>query len=135
MTLGIPLISTAETEAFWAAGAAGQLVVEQCVDCGLHIFPPRGICRRCHGRTLVDCVVTPPGEIYSYTVNQNAWAPDAEAVYTVGLVEFPDFSSIRFVGRVEGFDGEPTIGDRVNFQLRPAFGDRFQITFTPWDET
>jgi uncharacterized OB-fold protein len=135
--LGIPAEITPETASFWAAGAAGELVVDRCTSCGLHVFPPRGVCRDCLGREFTPCPISPPGVIYSLTVNHNAWSPGSPAVYTVGLVEFPHVSSIRMVGMLEEFGdegtaGAPGIGDLVGFRLRPAFDGRFQISFVPW---
>lgn len=127
---GVPPAITPETEAFWAAGRAGELIVEECPGCGLHIFPPRGVCRRCYCRDLRLTPITGPGVVYSHTVNHNAWGPDAPAEYTVVLVEFPDYSGVRFVGVYDGHP--PTIGDRVGFTLVPAFEGRFQLAFHPW---
>lgn len=129
---GVPARITAETEAFWTAGQAGSLVVEQCSACGLHIFPARGVCRSCHGRELRFVPVRAPGVVYSMTVNRNAWYPDGPAEFPLLLVEFPGFSGVRFVGRWDG-DEPPGFGDEVDFRLIPALGDRFQIVFRPWD--
>jgi hypothetical protein len=129
---GVPARATAETEAFWKAGQAGELVIEQCVDCGLHVFPPRGVCRSCHGRELRLVPVRPPGVVYSMTVNRNAWYPDGPAEFPLVLVEFPGYSGARFVGRWVGED-PPDFGSEVGFRLIPALGDRFQIVFGPLD--
>lgn len=132
---GVPAAISAETEAFWAAGVRGELTVEQCRNCGLHVFPPRGVCRRCYGRELAPVAVEGPGLVYSHTVNHNAWGPDAPAVYTVVLAEFPEFSGVRFVGIYRdpaGSADPPGIGDRVGFSLVPAFDGRFQVVFHPW---
>lgn len=132
---GVPAEITEETAAHWAAGAAGELTVEKCTACGLHVFPPRGVCSRCRGRDMAVCRVDPPGVVYSSTVNHKAWSPDADPVYTIGLIEFPDYSGIRFVGMFEDFDTDPEIGDQVDFHLVTAFDNRYQLRFTPWEAT
>jgi hypothetical protein len=128
----VPPAITAETEAFWLAGAQGELVVEQCDCCGLHVFPPRGVCRGCRGRELTLVAVRPPGLVSSHTVNHNAWSPDGPAHYIAVLVEFPEFSHVRFVGMYDGPE-TPSIGDRVGFTLVPTSGQRFQLAFSRWD--
>ena len=82
---------------------------------------------------VVDWVaLEPPGVIYSATVNHNAWAPGVEAVYAIGLVEFPRFSGVRFVGYVDGFDGDPPIGALVDFGFHPTSGGLHRLHFTRW---
>jgi uncharacterized OB-fold protein len=139
---GVPARVTPESAPFWAAGAGGELVVEECLACGLHIFPPRGVCRGCHGRELRFTPVRPPGVVYATTVNHNAWYPDGPTVFPLVLVEFPDYSGVRFVGRYAGPDGRcggsggagdlPRIDDLVGFELVPAFDGQFQLVFSPW---
>jgi uncharacterized protein len=141
---GVPARITPETAPFWTAGAGGELVVEQCTDCGLHIFPPRGVCRGCYGRELRFVPVRPPGVVYARTVNHNAWYPDGPSVFPLVLVDFPDYSGVRFVGRCTGSgdaiepgdtDTLPKIDDLVGFELVPAFDGRFQLVFSPWKGT
>lgn len=132
---GVPAEVTPESEPFWAAGRRGELVVEECDGCGLHIFPPRGVCRRCYGRDLHLRTVEGPGVVYSMTVNHNAWGPGAPEVYPLVLVEFPDYSGVRFVGSFEPGSERaqmPAIGDLVGFSLVPAHDGQFQIAFAPW---
>jgi uncharacterized OB-fold protein len=136
---GVPAEVTPESEPFWAAGRRGELVVEQCDGCGLHIFPPRGVCRGCYGRDLHLRRVDRPGVVYSMTVNHNAWSLGAPEVYPLVLVEFPEYSGVRFVGSfTDGRGGgadetePPAIGDLVGFTLVPAHGGQFQIAFAPW---
>ena len=122
-TVGIPPAVTEETERFWAAAAEGRLLVERCPSCGAESFPPRGICRRCHNRTMEDVEVTGPGCIYSFTVNYQRWLPDLEVPYTVVLVEFPDHPGVRVVGRLRGGDPEAvTIGAAVAVGFEPGPG-------------
>lgn len=133
-TLGVRPAVTPETEPFWKAAAAGELIVELCLRCGLHNFPPRGICRRCLSRTMDWVSVDPPGVLYSVTVNHHAWAPDIEPGYVAGLVEFPHYSGIRFVGLVEGFEDEPPIGALLDFGFHTALDGLQRLHFMPWVE-
>jgi DUF35 OB-fold domain, acyl-CoA-associated len=79
--------------------------------------------------------VDPPGILYSFTENRNAWGPDRPADYLLGLVEFPQYSGIRFVGFLEGYSGEPEIGSLVGFVLRPGPVGFHRPHFRPWCES
>jgi len=120
---GIPPAVTDETEQFWANAAQGRLVVERCQTCGAESFPPRGICRRCRGRSMAPVEVTGRGRVYSYTVNHQRWLPDLEVPYTIVLVEFPDHPGVRVIGRLR--DGDPprvAIGMEVEVGFEPGPG-------------
>jgi uncharacterized OB-fold protein len=103
-SIGIPPAVTEETEPFWTNAAQGRLVIERCQSCGADSFPPRGMCRRCRGRSMASVEVTGRGRIYSYTVNHQRWLPDLEVPYTIALVEFPDHPGVRVVGRLRDTD-------------------------------
>lgn len=133
--LGVRPAITPESSEFWNATATGELIVEYCRQCELHIFPPRSVCRRCQTRSLEWKTIEPPGIIYSYTVNHHPWIPDLNDSYAIALVEFPKYSNVRFLGRLVGFDGEPSIGDLVDFSCESAFGDLHRPYFTPWLES
>jgi len=128
---GVPPVLTPEVEPFWAGTARGELLVEQCHSCGLHIFPPRGVCRACYGRNLTWVRVESPGVLYSYTINQNPWTPDLEAVYGIGLVEFPQYSGVRFVGFLDGFASEPEIGSLVDIEFIESVHGFHRPCFVP----
>jgi uncharacterized OB-fold protein len=132
---GVRPAITQESKPYWDAAARGELAVEQCPDCGLHIFPPRDICRRCYRRGLIWTVVQPPGVLVSATVNHNQWTADAESVYGIGLVEFPEYSSIRFVGFLDGFDDPPRIGSLVDFAFAPTGKKIHRVYFTLWTQS
>ncbi|HVE25994.1 MAG TPA: zinc ribbon domain-containing protein [Sporichthya sp.] len=129
--LGVRPAITPEARPFWDAAGQGRLVVERCSDCGLHLFPPRGICRRCRSRSLAWVEVAPPAVLYAFTHNHHAWAPGL-GVYTVVLVELPDHDGIRLVGVYDGDGREPRIGDRLDFVFTPFAEGLTRIGFQPW---
>jgi uncharacterized OB-fold protein len=121
--VGVPPAVTEETEAFWAAAAEGRLVVDRCDTCGAYAFPPRGMCRHCHGRAFSVVEITGRGRIYSYTVNYQRWMPDLEVPFPIVLVEFPAFPGVRIVGRLRGCEpGEISIGGEVEVGFEPGPG-------------
>lgn len=129
--LGVRPVVSAESQPFWDAAAQGRLVVEQCKNCNLHIFPPRGVCRRCYGREMIWVDVRPPGLLHAHTQNHQPWLPNL-GPYTVGLVELPKYDGIRMVGMVMGFTGEPRIGDLVDFKFARFKGGLSRLYFAPW---
>ena len=129
--LGVRPVVSAESRPFWDAAAQGRLIVEQCKNCNLHIFPPRGVCRRCYGREMIWVDVRPPGVLHAHTENHQPWLPDL-GIYTIGLVELPDHDRIRLVGFLHGFTRGPRIGDRVDFKFARFNGGLSRLYFTPW---
>jgi uncharacterized OB-fold protein len=132
--LGVRPAIEPEMQPFWDAAARGELVVERCNACGLHVFPLRGICRRCLSRSLSVVVVAPPGVLHSYTVNHHPWAPEISQ-YALGIVDLPGLDGIRFVGLLAGFAEEPEIDQLVGFQFCPsdALAGLVRLHFTPWE--
>ena len=129
---GVRPAITAESEPFWKAAGRGELTVERCPDCLLHMFPPHGICRRCQRRELEWVPVTAPGVLASWTLNQHAWSLDVEATYGVGLVEFPSQSNVRFVGFIDGFEDPPAIGALVDYSFEQSDKGSPRLVVTPW---
>jgi len=113
---------TEETEAFWSAAAEGRLVVEGCESCGAESFPPRGMCRSCHGRAMRPVEVTGRGRVYSYTVNYQRWLPELEVPYVIVLVEFPDHPGVRVMGRLRGAPEDVAIDMEVEIGFEPGPG-------------
>jgi uncharacterized protein len=129
--LGVRPAIFAESRPFWDAAAQGRLIVEQCTNCALHIFPPRGVCRRCFGREMAWVDVRPPGVLHAFTENHQPWLPDL-GPYTVGLVELPGYDRIRLVGFLQGFAGKPRIDDPVDFKFARFGRDLARLYFGPW---
>ena len=130
---GVAPAITPENAPYWEAASRNELIVEQCPECGLHIFPPRGVCRRCHARGLTWTLVQPPGILRSQTENHNSWLPGATGLYTFGLIEFPTYSNIRFVGFLTGFAEPPELDTEVGFAFIPTELGIHRLVITPCD--
>jgi len=121
--VGIPPAITEETAPFWAAAAAGRLLVERCTACGTDAFPPRGTCRACRCRETTWAEVTGPGTVYSFTVNHQRWLPGLEVPYAVVLVEFAAHPGVRVPGRLRGCaPDEAAVGMVVDVGFAPGPG-------------
>jgi uncharacterized OB-fold protein len=121
--VGIPPGVTEETEEFWSAAGQGRLLIERCDSCGAESFPPRGMCRRCHARSMSAVEVTGRGRLYSFTVNYQRWLPDLEVPYTIALVEFPEHPGVRVLGRLRGREPDDVAIDmEVEIGFEPGPG-------------
>jgi len=127
---GRPAI-TPENRPFWDAAEVGMLLVERCVACGLHLFPPRGVCRRCLSRQTTWEVVDPPAVLHAYTVNYQPWAPGLSP-YLIGLAELPDHDGVRLIGMMQGFAAEPENGERLAFGFHRSTAGIYRLYFSPW---
>ncbi|MFF3467921.1 Zn-ribbon domain-containing OB-fold protein [Streptomyces sp. NPDC001984] len=130
--LGVRPAITPECKPYWDAAEKGTLLVERCQDCGLHLFPPRGICRRCLSRSTTWVEVEPPAVLHAYTVNHQAWVPGIKP-YLIGLAELPEHDGVRLVGLMHGFEDEPKIGDPLTFGFARSKAGIHRLYFSRWD--
>jgi uncharacterized protein len=142
----ISVVPDPDTEQWWAATAAGRLLVRQCDACGFRFFPPSPTCIRCRSTSLGWFESGGRGVVYSYeTVVQPTLAAFAAAVpYSTALVELEDCANddgtpVRIFGTVLGERGaEDEIGIgaivEVVFELMGPSGlmiPRFRVVETP----
>lgn len=99
---------------YWAALAAGRLLIQRCRRCRRWTWPVRPICSGCHGDDMAWEQAAGTGEIYSWVVTHQAYAPDlAELVpYVVALVRIDEQDDILIPGRLVS-EVEPAQGLRV----------------------
>jgi len=131
--LGARPAITAENKPFWDAAEAGRLLLERCQSCGLHLFPPRGICRRCLSRETAWVAVEPPAVLHACTVNHHPWSPGMSP-YLVGLAELPEHDGVRIVGLMQGFAVEPAIGELLTFSFHRSAVGIHRLYFSPWEQ-
>lgn len=79
---------TALTGRFWDAAAGGRFEIQQCQDCGQHIFYPRDICPSCWSPHLRWVEASGKGTLRSFTVVHRPGHPGWAQVtpYVVGIV-------------------------------------------------
>ena len=70
-----------ETEAYWQAAAAGQLLLKQCRACAEFHYYPRAICPHCLSDATQWITSTGRGRLYSYST-----MGAADAAYTLAYV-------------------------------------------------
>jgi uncharacterized OB-fold protein len=87
----IPTI-TPEMRPFFEAAKRRQLVVQRCLDCGVHRFPAREICSACLSSRREWVPVSGRGEVFSFNVMHQVYHPGfaAEVPYAVVLVKLEE---------------------------------------------
>lgn len=119
---------TALTRPFWAAAAAGRLLVQRCPDCGGANLYPRAICPACWSDRLGWEEASGAARLISFSIvhkpGHPGWAPAAP--YVVGLCRLAEgptmLSNILCNGRAPAVGASlamtPT---RIGGQILPAF--------------
>lgn len=84
---------------FWQGAAAGELRVQQCVQCGHHQHYPRKLCIRCGGEPAWQ-PTSGRGTVYTFTVVRQFGLPPFrdELPYVVAMIELEE--GVRMLGNV-----------------------------------
>jgi uncharacterized protein len=113
----LPVV-TPLNEHFWRGGAAGELRVLRCDDCGKYVHPPRPACPCCLSRSLTARAVSGEASVYSVTVNHHPWYPGQQVPYAVALVELPEQPGLRLTTNIVGCPPEKV---QIGMQVRAVF--------------
>jgi uncharacterized protein len=96
--------SHGRAEAFWQGGAAGQLRLMRCQDCGRYLHPPLPRCPACHGARIEAATVSGRGTVYSWTLNRYPWLPSMPVPYVVAQVDLVEQEGLRLTSNIVGCD-------------------------------
>jgi uncharacterized OB-fold protein len=115
-----------ETQIFWDAASAGNLLIKRCNACGEPHYYPRSICPFCGSDDTVWETAKGTGAIYSVSVmRRGANAPFALAYVT--LDEGP-----AVLTNITDCDYDAlSIGQRVTLKFAPSDGGAPYPMFTP----
>jgi uncharacterized protein len=120
---------TPETKDFWTGGAVGELRIMACAACDHRIHPPQLICPKCLSREVAPVVASGRGTIHSYTINRQAWMPDLDLPYAIGVIDLDDQPGVRITARMIADDvSDVHIGASVGVAFE-ARGDVFVPLF------
>ena len=107
---------------FWTGGAEGKLNIMKCGDCGRFTHPPRQICRHCQSENMAPEAVAGTGEVDTYTINYQPWAPGLEVPLVIARV------------RLDGVPGVILTTNIVNCPVdEVAFDDKVRVVFEEQD--
>ena len=93
------------------------LIGEKCPTCGEFIFPPRDVCPACAAEAKVPYQLSGKGEVYSYTVIQDAPAGfEEQAPYVLAIIKLDEGPMLT--AQLTDLDAPPEIGMKVEMVTR-----------------
>lgn len=119
-----------------------RLVAQRCASCQRVLYPPRGACPQCRGRSFHDVPLPREATVYAATRIGRGGAPSEFALeqmqvgaYWVAVVEWPQHG-VKVTARLAGYDEHgPAIGARVRPVVRRLFEQegrtRYGVKFAP----
>ena len=109
--------------AFWEGCERGELLVEQCADCGKRIFPPEPVCPGCRGSDLTWIASRLTGTVYSFSIVYRSPGPAHPAPFVLAVIDMDDGWSLLSNIRADtasgpGFEAVAS-GTRVRAEFVP----------------
>ena len=125
-------VPTPETQPYWDGGAAGELRIQRCLDCGKPYFYPRPVCPSCGSGRVEWFTASGQATLYSYVINHRPAAGFEDDVpYAIAVVELAE--GPRMMTSIRGVPATPE-ALVLDMPLRVAFeqrGDVWLPVFTP----
>src|SRR5262245_7733243 len=94
----VPAIAPA-TAFFWGSDD-GRLRMLRCATCGRFTHPPGPVCRHCLSPEVAPQELSGRGEVYTFTVNHQAWSERLLAPYTIAIVELAEEPGLRLLTNI-----------------------------------
>jgi uncharacterized OB-fold protein len=121
-----------EERPFWTGGEEGVLRVQRCGDCGHWLYPPGVVCPMCLSGTLTYEAVSGRGQVHSFTVNHQPWAPHLPVPYVLAAVHLDEMEGLRIITDIVGCDvAEVRIGMRVEVVFEHVPPETWLPLFAP----
>ena len=135
----LPDLDDETARPFWDACARGELVVQQCEDCGRLIHPPRPMCPNCRSLRRGWAAMSGRATVWSFVVTHPPLlAAYAElAPYLVVVVTLDEDPTLRMVGNLVSEPGAPInsvdpASVRIGEAVRVAFEQVDDVTLPRW---
>lgn len=118
-------VVTGDTERYWEAAADGELLVNECPDCGHVYHYPRPVCPECFGDDVEWVEADGTGEVYTYAVVTN---PDI-------IPDFPEEAFPHILAFVELDEGPRVLTNLVDTDPADVeIGSRVEARFEDTDD-
>jgi len=129
----LPDLEGEDTAEFWAGARRGELLVQECGECGRWRFPPRPMCPHCRSLALRWVATSGRGTVWSFVVPHPPLLPAYSelAPYNVVVVALDEDATIRMVGNLVATAEGP-----IN-EIDPAtieIGEAVHVVFTPVED-
>jgi uncharacterized protein len=81
-----------ESLPFWEGAKNHQLMIQKCLDCGHHWFPPSTVCTGCGSRNIEWVASSGKGTVFSFVVFHKLYHKgwDGEIPYAVAIIELEE---------------------------------------------
>lgn len=118
--------TTPETERYWAGATEGDLLLNECGDCGLVYHYPRANCPDCFSDDIEWLRAAGTGEVYTYSVAQkmSGW-PEEDLPLVVAYVELDE--GPRIMTNVDADPDTVEVGTRVEVTFAETEADDVAI--------
>ncbi len=114
-----------ETERFWEAAAAGELLLKRCRACGETHYYPRAICPFCLSGDTEWFAAAGTGRVYSYSVMRRGEVP-----YVIAYVTLPE--GVTIMSNIVDCDPDSVaIDQEVTVVFKETEGGASLPLFTP----
>lgn len=109
-------VADPESAPFWAALAAGRVVVQECTGCGRRRFPRLPACPFCGAAGAADLEIPGTGRVYSFVRVNRTLTPAmaSEVPYCIATVDMDGGGRVH--GRLE-----PPAAARIGLAVAPVF--------------
>jgi uncharacterized OB-fold protein len=117
-----------DADFYWDGLATGRVLLQRCVHCGRHRFPPMPSCPYCATAGGEVVPVDGAGTVYSLVRVRRAFSPafTDDVPYTVAVVQLPE--RVRLLGVMAG--DTAVIGDPVRARIATRDGGT-ELRFEP----
>jgi uncharacterized OB-fold protein len=123
---------SADTSFFWEGARNGQLLIQQCNQCGKLRHPPGPGCPSCGSLEWKAIESTGRGTVYSYAIHHYPPVPGFEYPNAVGLIELEE--GTRLISNIVGIAPDAIeIGMPVEVVFEAFEGDLTLPQFKPRD--
>ena len=97
-------VPTPDSAFFWEAAERGELLGQQCGDCGAFLHPPRPMCPHCHSLKQTHVALSGRGRVYSAVIPRHPTVPVFEYPLVTALIDLEE--GIRLLSNVVGCEPE-----------------------------
>jgi len=115
---------TQDTKPYWDGLLKGQVLIQQCADCGIFRHYPRPVCPQCHSMAFDWREIEGHGTVHSWTVSYHAFhlafKKDLPTAYIT--VDLPEGVRLCAPLRGDGID-DLAIGKQVNIGVEKLDAD------------
>lgn len=119
---------------FWEGAKRGELLIQQCSQCGTLHHPPRPMCPECHAIKMVPKRMSGKGRVYSWGMPIHPFPHGFKMPPVVALIDLEE--GVRLVSNLRNVDPRGTLnGIAVQVAFEPTQNGGAVPVFEPIADT